>query len=185
MTAQKLPVFPNWFPYNDMLLDGHMKVDGHEGVKSRCWEWNYRGPVLLYNSLRTAKPAVKAYDYTNSSENHKVIVGVGELVEVRGFTVDEAAQMLANFNNISLDKIKIALRNIKRKMPSYRPEEIIYNFFQFGPYIAPFRTGFFFKNLRRFDKPVSFNWPAGPIKPIFTQVVPGSELGKQLKRAGF
>ena len=56
MAPKTMPVFPNWFPYNDMMLDGHMKVGKWAGVKTRSWEWNYRGLVLLYNSGRTAKP---------------------------------------------------------------------------------------------------------------------------------
>ncbi len=177
-TQNKLPVFPNWFPYNDMLFDGHMKVGQWEGVKTRSWDWKYRGPVLLYNSLRTSLPALDAYKYKDSPLNHKVIIGVGELAEVRELKISEATKMLANFNNKPLAQIK---RIVQYYCADYTPEKVIYSFYDFGPYIAPFKVGFFFKNLTRFKEPVPFNWPSGPIKPIF---IPVSVVEKAFEKVG-
>ncbi len=170
MELKKLPVFPNWFPYNDLLLDGHLKVDQWEGVKTRNWEWNYRGPVLLYNSLRTANPAVRAYQYKDSPSMHKMIIGAGELIDVRLLTQREVLQMVCNFNNVTHEQVKRVLEQ---------------NDSSWDEYIVPFDTGFFFKNLRRFKEPVPFNWPSGPVKPIFTKIVSGSKLHRQLQQSGF
>ena len=187
MKLTRMPVFPNWFPYNDMVLDGRMKVDRYEGVKTRNWEWDYRGPILFYNSLRTAKPAVEAYKYADNPSNHKVIIGAGKLVEVRLLTKNEALQMVCNFNNLSVPEVK---KIVSRGVPyGVRGGRItawsLYNFYIYGNYVAPFEIGFFFKNLARFNEPNPFNWPPGPIKPIFTKVTAGSKLEKQLKQAGF
>ena len=189
MELNKLPVFPNWFPYNDMLLDGHLRVDRWEGVKTRSWEWDYRGPVLLYNSLRTAKPAVNAYKYEDGPSNHKMIIGAGELIDVRLLTHEEALQMVCNFNNMPPSQVKKIIQQRGLSVEKNDKEDVVdsplFNFYDFGPYVAPFSTGFFFKNLRRFKEPVSFNWPVGPIKPIFTKIVSGSKLHRQLKQFVF
>lgn len=159
-TALHLPVFPNWFPFNDMLFDGHLRVLDFAGVKTRSWKWDYRGPVLFYTSGRTARPAVEAYEYQDSQEHHKVIIGTGNLVEVRELTEDEVLRMVCNFNNIT-------------------PTEALAGEYK----ISPFPFGFFFQNLRRFERPVPFKWPAGPVKPIWTEIPSGSELSRQLKKS--
>src|SRR3989344_3781505 len=64
-------------------------------------------------------------------------------------------------------------------------EDGLYQFYLFGPYVAPLEVGFFFKNLKRFSKPVTFNWPPGPVKPIYTKITTGSELQAERKRLGF
>ncbi len=172
-----------------MMLDGHLKVNRWEGIKTRNWEWNYRGPVLFYNSLRTAKPAVEAYKYVDSHSQHKVIIGVGELLDVRPLTHKEALQMVCNFNNMSPEKVEEILQQNGFTSEPIDEEDfvnsVLFDFYEFGPYIAPFDTGFFFKNLKRFKESVPFNWPPGPIKPIFTKIVPGSKLHRQLKQLGF
>lgn len=155
----RLPVFPNWFPFNDMLLDGHLRL-GEFGVKTRSWNWDYRGPVLLYNSGRTACSAMRAYHYRDSREHHGVIIGVGNLVQVRELTEAETLQMICNFNNIS------------KRMAAL-----------LGPYlISPFQFGFFFQDLRRFKESVPFRWPSGPIKPIWTRIRRGSKLAYELEK---
>lgn len=189
MQSKGIPVFPNWFPYNDMVLDGHLKVDQWEGVKTRNWEWNYRGPVLFYNSLRTAKPAVEAYQYVDSPSQHKIIIGIGELVDVRPLTHKEALQMVCNFNNMSPERVEEILQQNGSTSKENNKEDVLdsdlFYFYSFGPYVAPLDTGFFFKYLQRFRESVPFNWPSGPIKPIFTKIVPGSKLYRQIKLSGF
>lgn len=177
------PVFPNWYPFNNMVFDGHMKVGEYEGVKSRNWDWSYRGPMFFYNSSsRVSHQAMEAYGYKRHPVNHKVIIGVGDLVDVRPFTHEEAMQMLCNFNNLSMRQVKkIIARN------SSDPEtqkESVYYFYELGYYIAPFQIGFFFKNLNRFGMPVPFNWPAGPVKPIFINPAKNRKLTEQLKLSG-
>ena len=161
----RLPVFPNWFPFNDMLLDGHLKVGKYEGVKTRSWDWNYRGPLLLYTSGRAFHQAVEAYQYANGAKKHKVIIGIGELVDVRELTEKEAYKMVCNFNNVKPSELSPLIPDTVPPFEAY----------VLG-YIAPYRIGFFFQNLRRFEQPVPFKWPAGPVKPIFTEIKPGTEL---------
>jgi len=179
LAFEKLPVFPNWFPFNDMVFDGYSQVGEYAGVKTRSWNWDYRGPVLFYNSLRTAKPAVKAYGYENGPSNHKVIIGVGNLIDVRPLTLAEAKQMLANFNKLPLAEVERIVRDCEEL--DFSPENVVYRFYNFGPYIAPLKIGFFFQNLNRFSNPVPFDWPAGPIKPIY---IPVSKVAKELKEVG-
>ncbi len=171
-----MPVFPNWYPFNDMVFDGHLKVDDYEGVKTRSWNWDYRGPILFYNSSRTAKLAAKAYNYKDGQVNHKVIIGVGNLVDVRKLTRNEALKMAANFNNLTVSKIKKILLEVA---PDGSADPTWIN--GYGNYIAPFEIGFFFKNLKRFLTPVPFNWPSGPIKPIFIDPTQNPKLDLQIE----
>lgn len=180
MAFATIPLFPNSFPYNDMLFDKHLRVGKYAGVKTRSWNWSYRGPILFYNSTKTAPRAVQAWGYKNTPDRHRVIIGIGNLVDVRDLTVDEAKQMLANFNNKPLDEIGRMVRDLKKEL-GCDEEEIIYEFYVFGPYIAPFRNGLFFKNLKRFKTPVPFDWQPGPQKP---QRIPLSLVSNTLKEIG-
>ena len=157
----RLPVFPNWYPYNDMLLDGHLRV-GDYGVKTRSYDWDYRGPVLLYNSGRTAWHCVNVYDYPRGGEHHGIIVGVADLVLVRELTERELLKMECNFNNLTLRQVK-ADSTLSR--------------------VWPYPFGYFFVNTKRFRKHVPFNWPPGPVKPIYTNIRSNSLLGQQLATA--
>ena len=176
----KLPVFPNWYPYNEMLLDGHLRV-GKYAVKTRSWKWKYRGLVLLYNSGRVAPQAVKAYRYRyeQNPSKHKIIVGIAELAEVRPLSNEEGRKMICNFNNYTMRKTKIweAVLGLDDDpswpfwINSQQGHEHI---------ICPFPIGFFFKNAVRFETPVPFNWPAGPVKPIYIQTARYPKLHAQL-----
>lgn len=158
----RLPVFPNWYPYNDMLLDGHLQV-GRYHLKTRSYDWKYRGPVLLYNSGRVAWHCVDAYQYSSIDRPHRHIIGVATLVDVRELTEKESLQMECNFNNLTPKQLL--------KDPGLAE-------------IFPLHMGYFFARVHRFDKPVPFSWPAGPVKPIFTTVNPRSALQRQLTAAG-
>ena len=185
LKERKIPVFPNWFPFNNMVFDGHLKVGKYAAVKTRKWQWNYRGPLLFYNTLRTAQVALDRYPkYRNIPPNRKTIIGIAEIVDSRPFTIDEAKQMLANFNNHKLVKIEIELAETAFAT-ELSIEEIIYNFYEFGPFVAPFKIGFFFQNPQRFENPLPFNWPSGPIKPIFIDVNKYPALKKQIAVAGY
>lgn len=157
----KLPVLPNWFPFNDMLLDGHLRI-GKYCVKTRNWNWGYRGQVLLYNSLRTSHPSLSAYGYRDAENRHRIIIGVATLVGVRPLDNWEITTMICNFNNLTPRQIGEGSGVVK---------------------IYPHDFGFFFQDLRRFETPVPFTWPPGPVKPINHEIKHGSPLHRQLKKA--
>lgn len=186
--ARILPVFPNWFPYNDMLLDGHLKVGDYAGVKTRSWKWDYRGPVFLYTSGRTAPQPARTYRYHNSPHVHKIIIGVAELVEVRDLTNAEALKMVCNFNRLT----PLGVRDLIHPQAKWKWDNVtldlwresLYGFYGCGG-IAPLPIGFFFQNQAKFRSPVPFNWPAGPVKPIMTKIVKGSPLQQELEWVGY
>lgn len=171
----KLPVFPNWYPYNNMFFDGHLRVGGCS-VKTRNYLWDYRGPVLFYNSGRTEQRMIEIYGYERGRDNHKVIIGVADLIDVRGLTTEEAKKMVCNFNCIS----RQTLNRILRPNRATDDPEAPFHIYEYGYYVAPLRVGYFFKNLRRLSTPVPFNWPAGPVKPIFTEITRNPKLYEQL-----
>ena len=188
MSSCKIPVFPNWFPYNDMLLDGHLEVEHKtmaegtvHGVKTRSWNWDYRGPVLLYNSGRTAREALEAYGYSDCSPMHRVIVGIGNLYDVRPLTDFEGVRMVANFNNIRVPAVRQLLEDLGRKY-GYEGPLMPFEVHEHTNLIAPLPIGFFFNWLDRFENPVSFRWPPGPIRPIMTTVRRGGVLWRQMER---
>lgn len=140
-----LPVLPNSLPYNEMLFRGILKL-GEFGVKTRSWNWHHRGLVLLYTSTSTHKVPVRAYGFDPKQYPRCVIVGVGELVDVRDLTEAEKKTLLCQFNNATPKQTK-AFGRVG------------------GPdYIVPFDTGFFFRNLRRFKTPVPFKPKHGAIR---------------------
>jgi len=173
----KIPVFPNWYPFNDMVFDEHLQV-GDCTVKTRSWDWNYRGPVLFYTSGRVARQAVEAYSYKRNPSNHKIIIGVANLVNVRELTNREARKMVCNFNNISPAQLKELLT----EAGGCREPDSPFWVNNLG-YIAPYRIGFFFQDKKKFLTPVPFNWPPGPIKPIFTDTRKNKRLSEQLSLA--
>lgn len=160
----RLPVFPNWYPYNNMLFDGHLQV-GEYGVKTRSYDWKYRGPVLFYTSGRTSQPCVQAYDYAKGSDQHKIIIGVANLVDVRLLTDREIWKMVCNFNNLTVREVK---------------EDTDFDQVK----VVPYDFGYFFTKIKRFEESIPFSWPSGPVKPIFTQIRSGSRLRHQLLAAG-
>src|SRR3989338_4032621 len=169
-----LPVFPNWYPFNDMAFDGHLQIKGC-AVKTRSWDLKYRGPVLFYTSGRVAHKAVEAYGYERHYSNHKVIIWVANLVDVRKLTNEEAMEMVCNFNNIPPSELR---RQLVQNGYVEEPDSAFW-VSSLG-YIAPCEFGFFFQDLKRFAAPVSFNWPPGPVKPIFTEVRKSKKLLEQL-----
>ncbi len=158
----RLQVFPNWFPYNDMLLDGHLQVGKH-GVKTRNYDWKYRGPMVFYTSLRTAQPCVRAYNYTDGKDKHRVIIGAATLQDVRLLTDQEVMKMTCNFNNLTARQVRADFDRAE---------------------VVPFDFGWFFTDIKRFSEPVPFHWPSGPVRPMFTEVQPRSPLARQLRAAG-
>lgn len=160
----RLPVFPNWYPYNDMLLDGRLDI-GERSVKTRSYNWDYRGPVLLYNSGRVAWHCVNAYGLPRdpASRQHHFIIGAAYLTEVRELTSRELRQMQRNFNNLS---------------PRERRDQ------PWRVMVNPLPYGYFFESPTRFKESVPFRWPSGPIKPIFTEVTRNTRLYEELLNAG-
>ena len=175
----KLPVMANKYPYNNMVFDDHLQV-GEFAVKTRSYNLKYRGPVLFYNSSSVEPLAMKAYGYPKDQSNLKIIIGMANLVEVRPLTHKEARKMVMNFNNLP----DIAVRNLFGKMLDLIESDKEIPDFPFlvneMGIIAPFRNGLFFLNKKRFQKPIPFNWPAGPQKPIFIQTARYPKLHGQI-----
>lgn len=178
-----LPVFPNFYPYNDMLLDGHLQI-GRHSVKTRSYPWSYRGPVLLYNSTRTEPRMLKKFGYQRGAEHNRVIVGVVELVDSRELTVDELKTMVCRFNRIRPSTLEKLLKEYGITGHEDDIKSVLTAIYEYGPYVAPLPYGYFFTNRQRFPEPVQFNWPSGPVRPILTQIAKNSKLYNQLQRAG-
>lgn len=81
-----LPALAFVFPYHEMLLRGHLEVDGYQ-VKTRHCKWNYRGPVLLYTSHgRFAKVPANVYRLNPKEFPTGAIVGIATVVDSRQLT---------------------------------------------------------------------------------------------------
>lgn len=143
-----IPLFPNWFPYNDLLLDGKLIA------KSRSWTWKHRGLTLLYTSSRVARSVAAAHGMDPKKYPRKAIVGVGDLIEVRPLNAREWRTLSRQFNN------------------SWAPDR---------QFVEPLPIGYFFENLRRFETPVPYSWPQGPVLPI---TIPAALVAGELHRLG-
>lgn len=130
--GKTIPAFPNSFPYNELLLTGKLSA------KTRSWRWSHTGLTLLYTSTSTVDAVVSAYGLENEARKapRMVLVGVGELQPVRGFTEKESKQVYREF------------RNGKRTT--------------WGPGSGGYR--YEFKNLKRFKEPVPFKPPKGAVR---------------------
>jgi hypothetical protein len=161
-----------------MLFDGRLDV-GDFAVKTREWEWKYRGPVLFYTSSRVCKAVAKAYGYRQQPDEKKAIIGIADLVDVRELTEDEAEKMVCNFNNITRTQWRQLLEK-NEVTGTYWP------FIAYGRFglISPFHVGFFFKDKKKFSVPVPFNWAPGPVKPIFIETSEHPQLSDQMSLAG-
>ena len=184
----KMLVMANKYPYNNMVFDNRLQV-GEFAVKTRSYNLNYRGPVLFYNSGRIEPLAMKAYGYQRSPLNHKVIIGMAELVEVRPLTIPEGKIMVKNFNHWTQRELTRFTKQFY--LPGTCVLDIDERDWQDWPFwintqwdysdiITPYRIGLFFKNKKRFDKPIPFNWPAGPVRPIQIQSARYPKLHAQI-----
>lgn len=139
----KIPIFPNAFPYNELLLSGRLLA------KTRNWSWDYRGPVLLYTSSRNVTSAWQSYNMPPRCYPHQRIVGWGTLVDCRPLTDEEWLTLAQQFNplatNVEIERRKWGL-------------------------IWPMAFGFFFEDLTRFPTPIEFKWPSGAILPVWRTV---------------
>ncbi|HUZ92477.1 MAG TPA: hypothetical protein VNG29_00570 [Candidatus Paceibacterota bacterium] len=155
-----LPVLPNVFPYNEMLFRNILVLENGEhglcGVKSRSWNYHYRGPILLYTSKSRMHfwPADR-YDIELEKGMLGAIVGIGDLVDVREFTRAENVKMESMFNKIELSQDE--LRRFARVGCIGGKKRSLVD-------ITPYYLGFFFKNLRRFGSPIPFNFRRGSIR---------------------
>ena len=66
-----IPAFPNWFPYNELLLTGKLSA------KTRTWRWSHTGLTLLYTSGSTAREVVEAHGLDPKDMPRGVLVGIG------------------------------------------------------------------------------------------------------------
>lgn len=161
-TSDAIPGFPNSFPFSEMLLDGKLKL-GKLGVKSRKRPWNHRGLVLIYSSSSVCRPAAEAHGYDPKTSPRGVILGVGELVDVRELTQAEIRSMCRQFNNTTTAGMRKIMATPGRQ------------------YVVPYELGYFFRKLKRFKKPVPFAWPSGAVT---TTKIPLSVVAKALKDVG-
>lgn len=149
-----IPAFPNWFPYNELLIDGKLIA------KTRTWSWKHRGLTLFYSSSRIERQVADAHGINPKDHPHKVIVGAGELIDVRRLTRREWYKLIRQFYNATPRGTQVIRDHAQYLDPPY---------------------GFFFQNLQRFETPVPFNWPSGPVKPIGVQV---SLVAEELSKIG-
>lgn len=132
-------IFPNNFPYNELLLDGKLLA------KTRNWDTDYRGDVLLYTSKRNATSVWQSYNMPPKNFAHSAIIGRGKLVDCRPLNHEERWKILKQFNPLATN------------------DELEYGW----DIIHPMHYGFFFEDLVRFPKPVPFAWPAGAVLPLW------------------
>lgn len=172
-TTDTIPAFPNWFPFNEMLLDGILKLRGY-GVKSRKLPWSHRGLTLLYSSGRVATTSAKAHGYDPKTSPRGVILGVGELVDVRELTDAEIRKMTGQFNNMSV-------RTARRLVLAADARGAWPVDGEGNPMVLPFPLGYFFRKLKRFETPVPFAWPSGAVR---CTNIPVSKVAAALKAVG-
>lgn len=162
---QTLPALPNVVPYNEMLFRDLLRVGDYD-VKTRSWDWDYRGPLLLYTSKGRHHPGpCEAYKLDRRDIPTGQIVGICNLADVRPLTPRERVIMLQRFNNISESTARRVL-----------------NGQTYGRYIWPFDNGFFFSRMTRFKEPVPFYWQPGPVSRCD---VPFRVVAKAIAEVGF
>ena len=144
-----IPAFPNVFPYNELLLTRALSA------KTRTWRWNHTGLTLLYTSTGTDKDVAKAHFLDPKDAPRGVLVGVGELIPVRGLTKQEHRKIIDEFYAQQFDARLIEPRN---------------DLFRYK-----------FQNLKRFKKPIPFKPPKGAMR---TFKVPVSLVRKSLREIG-
>lgn len=162
----RIPGFPNVFPWNNLLLDGKLNLQKKpkSGVKTRSWNWKYRGPILLYTSHRLDGIAMERH-HIEWDDSGGMIVGIGNLVYVDELSVRERVKMFELFNRVSVSRKKIdqylfRTRNW-RAVEEYFLHRIVY----------PLPFGFFFENLTSFASPVPFKWPMGAVRNTWVDTV--------------
>lgn len=91
--SKTIPVLPNSFPYNELLLSGKLSA------KTREWRWKHAGLTLLYTSQSIEPEVADAHKLNLNDFPRGVIVGIGELLPVRENTADEMMQIENEFAN--------------------------------------------------------------------------------------
>ncbi len=161
MPKKIIPVFPNVFPWNELLLDGKIFA------KTRNWNWGYRGPVLLYTSKgRVCKKVAKDYGLNQKDSHLGAIVGIGILENVRILKKREKEKLFKQFN-------------------PHVTKKDIYEYFHYGTdygHILPGEFGFFFSNLKRLKNPIPFKYPAGAV--LFCKISITPLIRKELQDIG-
>ena len=93
LSVETLPVLPNSFPYNELLLSGKLSA------KTREWRWKHTGLTLLYTSQSTEQKVADVHDLDPRDFPRGVIVGIGELLPVRENTAEEMSRIENEFAN--------------------------------------------------------------------------------------
>lgn len=167
--VRTLPVLPNRVPYNEMLFRGLLDINSNGlQLKTRPWNWRYRGWVLLYNGKRLpAWLPCEGYNIDPETIPQGVLVGVAELVDVRELTPEEKVDLACRFTNEKISKKtrRRAISNCKRSLcltdATALQEVLEKRIRRFYPSVLPARFGFFFRNVRRFRKPIPFQFNRG------------------------
>jgi hypothetical protein len=160
--VKTIPVFPNVFPWNELLLDEKIFA------KTRDWNWKYRGPILLYTSRsRIDKITAELHNLDPKKYVLGAIVGVGNLIDVRELKLMEQVNLFRQFNRTTK----------KEALDFYR-----YNYSERANYALPMDFGFFFENLKHFETPIIFKYPSGPVRYYNLPITEFIE--KELKKLG-
>ncbi|HBC44554.1 MAG: hypothetical protein UX01_C0013G0007 [Candidatus Collierbacteria bacterium GW2011_GWB2_45_17] len=136
----KIPVLPQKFPYNEMLLRGQRQFE------TRNWSWSYRGSILLYTSSTNVRSVCQGYGYDPKEYPHQMIVAKAVLTDVRVLTKKEIA---------------LAFRQLNPGISNMEVSDYIrYGIME--DRIFPADLGFFFAELTRI-KPAEVDYPRGAI----------------------
>ena len=140
--TDQIPVFPNVFPYNELLMTGQLLA------KTRSWVFKYRGPILLYTSGRNESIICESYGLDPKLFPHSMVVGRANLVDVRPITMAERKIITRQFNPGAT----------KRQISDY----LKYGLLDFEM-IGALDIGFFFEDIERLPQPVKIKWPRGAV----------------------
>jgi len=161
--VKTIPVFPNVFPWNELLLDGKIFA------KTRNWDWKYRGLVLLYTSKgRIDKTTAEQHGFDPKQYPLGAIIGVGNLTNVKKLTLLEQVNLFRQFN-----------KTTKKEAHEFYHEE----YSERSGYVLPMDYGFFFEDLKRFEPCIIFPYPPGSVRYYNFHITKFIE--KELRKLGY
>jgi len=180
-------------PFSEIMLDKGLLILDSSGylVKSHFWNWNYRGPVLLYNSkTATTTLACELHGINEKHVPRGAIVGIAKLVMVRELTPGEMVEAACQLNDTRLSfrtKEKIARNYSEHGVLADSLPWQKYWLKHFGPRInfriRPKPIGFFLKDICRFENPVTVNRNGVKVNQFHFDI-PVSLVADQLRRLG-
>lgn len=161
---EEIYVLPNVIPWNKLLLDGKLKLNygdniGGLGVKTREYLWPSQSAqpftdwVLLYNSSRKDRAICGRHQITEK-QPEKALVGLGFLLLVHYLTETERAEWLLRAHNAAVNR-----RHMGWAKSGLLPGGDY-------PVVTAGAVGLIFGDLVRFEQPIEFKWPAGPVQSL-------------------